>query len=86
MLIVFRQKSNQSTLGLKTQREGSLQFLLTPRIAALIIICYLKSLWIFAEVLRFKVGVVFFPFFISLVAERMIVIIAFYSQAILLSE
>lgn len=41
----------------------------------------------FAEVLRFRVGVVFFPFFfILLVAERVIVIIAFYSQAILLSE
>lgn len=85
---MFRQKSNQSSLGLSTHREGSLKFLLTLRPAALISTCHLKSgLWIFAEVSKLRVGEVFSPpFLISLVTERVVVIIAFYSQAILLSE
>lgn len=64
-----------------------MKFLLTLRIEALITICDLKSLLIFAEVSRFRVGVLWgFFLLISLVAERVIVIIAFNSQAILLSE
>lgn len=83
---MFRQKSNQNSLSLKTHREGSLKFLLTLRTASLISTCDLKSLWVFAEASKFRVGGVFPPFLILLVTERVIVIIAFYSQAILLSE
>lgn len=68
---------------LDAQRKRSLQSLLTLRIAALITICDLKCL---RYLLRLQGLEWECSFFFPLVAKRVIVIIAFYSQAILLSE
>lgn len=86
VFIGFRQKSNQSRLGFRCTEKEKFAVIAYPKDWS-----FDHNMWsevsrVFAEASRFRVGVFFLFFFPPLVAKRMIVIIAFYSLAILLSE